>query len=161
MSEIHTLQTTLGPLSIQFTDAKHAYISTGLDNPVTVNRVQYLVECHVYLWSDGVWHIGEEGKNEWEQRQSLYMSRVGWVNYKDAHPSRSAHNKAAQELRLAAHNFAVNNPAIIRDAQREHLREVAEQQDKLYADAMAAAFEIRRQRDQAQVTYADFIQDNY
>jgi len=28
MSETFTLQTTLGPLSIQFTDAKHAYLST-------------------------------------------------------------------------------------------------------------------------------------
>jgi hypothetical protein len=157
MSEIYTLQTTLGPLSIQFTDAKHAYISTGLDNTVTVNRVQYLVRCHVYLWSDGVWHIGEEGKNEWEQRQSLYMTRVGWVNYKDTHPSRSAHNKAAQELRLAAHNFAVNNPAIIRDAQREHLREVAEKLEREYVEALNAADEIRKNRNLAQDAYDKFL----
>ena len=153
MSETFTLQTTLGPLNIQFTDAKHAYISTGRDNAVTVNRVQYSVGCHVYLWSDGAWRIGQEQDEIYLQRQSFHMTRANWFKYKDAHPSKSAWDKAAGEIGLAAHNFAVNNPAVIRDAHREHLREVAEKLEREYTEALLAADEARKQFDLARAAW--------
>jgi len=50
----------------------------GREGPVTVNRVVYAVSAHYYKWSDGKWHLGEEGKDSYH---SLYISRGDWRSF--------------------------------------------------------------------------------
>lgn len=125
----YNLDTRLGPLQITFTEANHAHIHTYNDKPVTAFGVQYAASIHVYLWNDGRFHIGPEyrdryGNGEKEltdayyRRDSLYLSRIG--NICD-HGTQAAWKRIADAIDEAANNFVVNNPAILREAERVKL----------------------------------------
>jgi hypothetical protein len=99
-----TLHTNLGTLQIRFTDKAHAYVHA--EAPLTVLRVEYHVSCHVYLWSDGKWHVGQEAGSDYQRRLCLHMTRANWMKYSDSHPSDAAHKKAGEAITLAVNAFA-------------------------------------------------------
>lgn len=140
--EHYTIPTAFGNLELHFTDGKHVFASTPRGSALTVNRVQYHVGCHIYLWSTGEWQIGNEDVDAYTRRQSLHMTRVDWVKVNDMYPSRAAWDKAASDIWLAVHNFAINNPGIVREAQLEHLRNE-------YDKAEAASIDAKKAYDQA------------
>src|ERR1700721_1718650 len=75
-----------------FADANHNCGGANLSEPerhgpLTINRVQYGVNCHFYLWADGEWRIGMES-GDWSQRyHSLYGSKLTSKGYNDSHMS--------------------------------------------------------------------------
>jgi hypothetical protein len=158
MSEQHQINSKFGALVAVLTDANHAHVSTA-GVGITVNKVEYHVNCHLYRWSDGTWHIGQEGKNQYEQRQSLHMTRKNWVRVNDMYPSRAAFDKAAPEIRQAFVDFVHANPVLATEAQWEHLQDALESAESKYAEALAAADEARKVRDAAQAAFDSFVRE--
>jgi hypothetical protein len=153
MSETHEIKSKFGNLEVVLTEANHAFVSTPRSEGITVNTVTYYVNCHLYRWSTGEWRIGQEGKSEYEQRQSLHLTRKSWTTYRESLPSRAAYNKAAVEIRQAFVDFIHANPQVAEDAEREHLRETLEKFEHEYAEAVQKADEARKARDLAQDAY--------
>ncbi len=155
MSEQHQINSKFGALVAVLTDANHAHVSTA-GVGITVNKVEYHVNCHLYRWSDGAWHIGQEGKNQYEQRQSVHMTRKNWVRVNDMYPSRAAFDKAAPEIRQAFVDFVHANPDTAVVAQRQHLADALEAAEQRHQDAMAKALEALNALHVAQDALANF-----
>ena len=47
----------------------------------TVQGVTHEFSCHLYLWTDRVWRIGEEGNDDYKRRSSLYTNDR-WISRK-------------------------------------------------------------------------------
>lgn len=118
------LTTKYGTREIVVTEATHVHVShDGYEGGTAkylgpVRGINYHVSAHLYRWSDGTWHIGEndgygfnfdilEGTDsskdpkQWDKRQSnassLYMSREG--GFTDA--SKSAREAIGKEIERA------------------------------------------------------------
>lgn len=124
MNERYPLPVVYGPdsMEITFTDATHCYVTYTRTGVQRINQVEYRGNAHLFLWSDGRFRIGQETETSYERRNQLFLNRVDWVKYSQSHASESARDKFASEVEQAVNNFAVNNPGIIQDAQREHLQ---------------------------------------
>jgi hypothetical protein len=60
---------------------------------------------------------------------------------------------------MAVNDFAKANPDAITAAQREHLQDVMEGMEKLYAEAVAQADDARRERDKARAAFETFVKE--
>lgn len=139
MTPAHPLLTAFGKLQIRPTEATHVFVCTAGPDYLIVNKVQYSVNCHLYKWSDGEWRIGMEDKSTYEQRQSLYMTRISWQNAKNVHPSAKTWEKAAAEITTAVQAFVLSNRDVVVAAEREHLKEKMDSAKLTYANACAVA----------------------
>ena len=93
-------------------------------------------------------------KNTYQRHQSLHATRVDWSNINDRYISESARTKLVSEVEQAVTNFLQNNPSIVNDAQREHLRIEMEKAEPKYAEAVAAADEaLKRRRKHSNPSY--------
>jgi hypothetical protein len=154
----HKIETSLGPLYLTFTSADHvcAHTSRQNDSALTVNRVQYSVNAHVYLWSDGTWNLGEEGKDAYQRRQSLHATRFHWIKVSDMYPSQPARDKMTSVVEQAVRNFAVSNAGIIRAAQLQHLQEELEKAEVIERETREAHGTAELARQQAAQALNDF-----
>ena len=161
MSERYPLPTTYGPdsMEIAFTEAAHAYATYTREGVQRINQVEYRGNAHLFLWSDGRFHVGRETENTYEHRQHLFLNRAEWAKYSQSHASESARAKFASEVEIAVNNFYQNNKAIASDAQREHLQDKLEAAETKYAEAVAAADEARKTRIEAQEAFDNFVQE--
>jgi hypothetical protein len=158
MSEQHEIKSKFGALVAVLTDASHAHVSTA-GVGIIVNKVEYHVNCHLYRWTTGEWHIGQEGKNTYGQRQSLHMTRKSWTTVATMYPSKAAYDKAAPEIRQAFVDFVHANPVVTTLAQREHLQDVLESAESKYAEALAAADEALKIRSAARAAFDSFVRE--
>lgn len=123
MDNYFTLQTELGAIRILPTEASHIYVTgLGADSAqLTVNRVEYYVSGHLYLWADGKFYFGREGDRT-SQIHEPYMRKVGVANYNDQHPSQAALRKAREVLTKVVNEWAYANPKAMAEAELERRR---------------------------------------
>jgi hypothetical protein len=154
-AEYHNLSTIFGEgkFTIHVTDATHAYVSTIRNEAITVNRVQVRASAHLFLWADGSWQIGRETENSYEHRMHLYVTRID--NHEGA--SEAIRTKIADQLHTTVTNFLRNNPSIIVEAQREHLRNEMEKAEHVYAEALRIVDKTLVARDAAIDAYTSFV----
>jgi len=153
-AEYHNLSTIFGEgkFTIILTCGTHAHVQTH-GEAITVNRVQVRVSAHLFLWADGSWQIGRETENSYEHRMHLYVTRID--NHEGA--SESIRAKIADQLQTTVTNFLRNNPSIIAEAQREHLRNEMEKAEHVYAEAQRIADKALVARDAAIDAYISFV----
>lgn len=147
----------LATLEIVFTDATHCHVSNPRGGVLKLRGVEYRPSAHFFLWSDNRWHVGRETENSYQQGQHLSVTRANWTKVSDMYASQSARKKIGSEVETAVNNFAVNNPAIILDAHRQHLQDAVERAEHVYADAMEKADAARIARDSAQAQFDQFM----
>src|SRR5258708_35329078 len=76
------VSTKLGHIFITPTEANHLHVSSrdgngSTEKYLTLRGCEYYISAHFYLWKGGSFHLGEEARNEYERRQSLYISNHG------------------------------------------------------------------------------------
>jgi uridine kinase len=139
--------------TIGLTDGTHAFVNVEHGKAVTINRVQYRFNAHLFLQSDGSWKVGREEENSYQKRQHVYASRFD----KYENITEAAREKLIDQLQTSVTNFLRNNPSIIQDAQREHLRAEMEKAEHVYAEAVATADKALVARTAAQEAYEAFL----
>lgn len=149
----------LGALEIVFTDATHCHVSNPRGGVVKVRGVELRPSAHMFLWSDGRWHLGRETENTYQQGQHLSVTRANWTKVSDMYASQSARKKIASEFEVAVNNFALGNPAIIRAAQLEHLHDTMRRAEGKCAEAAQALLEAKTAQEAAQDAYEQFQLD--
>jgi hypothetical protein len=142
--------TSLGPIWIVPTEASHIHASNGsnalngdrslphVHTPFTVRGVEICVSAHLYKWRDGKWRIGREESSAYEQRQSLYLSRLGNWN---TEVSESARKKIADIVTAVVGEWVAQSSAKLQQAEVEHLEDEYEraQNDHLEAQKVERA----------------------
>jgi hypothetical protein len=130
------VETKLGNVWVIPTHGNHIFVSFGKNlnvdeegpengkrhGPLILRGVIYAGSAHFYLWKDGSWNIGEEGKTSYERRCSLYLSKYG-RSYKESDPSESARDTIAGVLIEAVQEWTVNNSSEIESAENRHTQE--------------------------------------
>jgi hypothetical protein len=158
--EKQSLTTKFGTMFATFTSNDHVCISTGDEkgNHFVVNGIAWRLLVHLYRWTDGLFHIGEESKNTYERRMSLHGTRESWTGkYSDAAITQSAREKVAPVIEDHVNTFVTGRPGIVDLAQLEHLTGSLNRADGDYAEAMAAADKARKVRDDARSALDSFI----
>ena len=141
MSERHPLPTVYGTdsMEIAFTEANHAYATYTRDGVQRINQVEYRGSAHLFIWSDGRFHIGRETESSFERRSHLWLSRAAWTNYNKSHASESARAKFASVVELAVNDFFQSNKAIAHAAELEHLQNKLDAASDAYDKAIEVA----------------------
>ena len=147
------LETSIGPIWIVPTEAAHIHASNGsnalngdrslphVHTPFTVRGVEITVSAHFYKWSDGKWRIGREESSTYEQRQSLYLSRLGNWN---TPVSESARMKIYDVLTAAVGDWIAGSGAKLQQAEVEHLEDEYEHAQSAHLDAQKVEREAAR-----------------
>jgi hypothetical protein len=158
MSEKHALPTKYGTMFATFTEANHVCVCTGEEGThFVVNGIAWRLLVHLYKWSDGRFHIGEEGKNSYEHRMSLHGTRESWTGkYSDAAITQSAREKVAPVVENHINTFATSRPHVIEDAELQHLRENIEREQANYDEAVKTANEAKAKLNAAKKAFAKF-----
>lgn len=148
--ESYPLYTKIGVLNATPTDLNHISVMSPSGEFATVNKVTYSVNAHLYRWNDGKFHIGQQDKDTYQHRHSLYMTRHDFTKFTLQPATEPARNKAAQVIEEAIEDFLDKNPYALAFANRDSKRMELESAERAYADAMAAADKLRVARDLAQ-----------
>lgn len=144
------IETKFGALWLTATDGAHICAHNGRnfshatqtweEAPLSVRGVAIGANIHLYRWSDGSWNIGEEGKNTYEHRQSSHLSRTD--NWKKE-VSESARKAINAETERAVREFVAANPAMLNDAETEHLADEVSKAATAMQEAARAYDEAR------------------
>lgn len=155
MSEYESFRvdTTCGEFVITPTANNHIYVGTEYVNGqgAVVFRVEYNVHAHFYLWSDGKWNLGEEGKTAYDQRQAMSMTRHTWQSVRDMYASRAAYNRLAEELDVVVNEWAETHRLEIAKAEVGRVRKLVNDAAKRYNDAKTELYNARENLDQMNV----------
>jgi hypothetical protein len=159
--ENYTVTSSLGPLELTPTDSGHIHASTARNSVSTVRGVDYRVGIHLYIWSDGLFHIGEESKNTYEQRQSLHAVRPYTGTKQDGTPATEpARARIAQVVTDTVKFFVKSCPEALTSAQRLHLEDKMHRAEHDYAEAMNKVLELCKVRDAAQDVFENFVKES-
>lgn len=142
----YKIESPFGNLWVVPTQKDHIYLSCGHNindpkeypegtrqGPLVINKVDYCVNCHFYLWKDGKWHIGMENDNA-SRIGCLYLSKVNYHNPSDRFPW-AAYKKITEQLPLYINQWAMENFDKIALAHLEHLNDVMEKKLQEIHDA--------------------------
>lgn len=120
----YLLQTKFGSIYCKPTQADHIYMDMqgNYGQPcqsITVNNVAMTqVSAHMYLWTDGKFHLGMQKDAEWEQNRSLYTRRSITEDASD-----SARTKLKAELERVVNEWVKDNAPALKEAQYQYLLE--------------------------------------
>lgn len=123
------IETSLGTVKLSPTDKFHIYC-TG---ECTVRGVSISYSIHLYRWSDGVFHCGEEKANDYARSHSLYTSRKSWSGGRyDAVVSASARKKILDVVAPAVNEWIKDNQVDL-DLAQEHAiqRQIEDRQGEI------------------------------
>lgn len=96
------------------TEGNHVFVECG---NLTVNRVEYYMTAHYFLWQDGNFHLGKEEQKPYQQKGNLYMSRKGTMSY----PSESAKKKTIAILDEAVNKWVKESKHLLIDAELKYI----------------------------------------
>lgn len=108
MNELRTAELTTKVLTVELkpTDAKHIFVS----GDATVRGKTKHFNAHLHLWSNGVWHLGNETDSSYNLRHALYPSDL----------TEAFRKTLLDDLVLAVNNWAKNGGgALIEEARVE------------------------------------------
>jgi hypothetical protein len=128
---------------------------------LTLRGVSYYLNAHLHKWADGQWHIGEEGRNDYERRQSAHITRCDWKKTADMYPSHSAAEKIRATIEAAVNAYVKDHPEILTQAQAEHLRAEFVRADAEYTTAWEAAGKARDAREAAKAAMENFLSGDW
>lgn len=148
----YKLETKLGNVWLHPTQADHIYVdfghnlnvaeesATGRHGPLTIRGVVYSGSIHMYLWSDGSWHVGpENAKSDYDRRQSLYMSRYDARTYTGSFPTPAARKSVEEIVPPLVNEWAKANPEALKDAEIEHVSAEYERARETWHEALQAS----------------------
>ena len=152
--------TSLGIIWVFPTDANHIYCDANhhclskniparpLDDrcePLTVNRVEYGTSAHLYKWSDGKFHLGQEKELPYQRINSnLHMSRLNAKTYNESHASEAAKKKVIAVLETEINEWVSKHQDILRHAE---LNKRKEQIESMREQVEHARNELQAQKD--------------
>ncbi len=130
----YVVSTKFGKLSVTPTSANHVYVTTNpgggrVDQllPWTIRGKEHkFITAHLYRWSDGQFHVGEQ-KDNLASYHGLYADTL----------SSAARRLAVPVIESAINNFAIEWTTAFRDAEAESLATAierkTEERDELLA----------------------------
>jgi hypothetical protein len=131
--------TKFGRISLTPTSATHVYATTNpgggrVDQllPWTIRGKEHkFITAHLYRWSDGQFHIGEE-KDSLASYHGLYATSL----------SDAARKTVVPVLESAVNNFANDTPSAFRDAAIEDLNDKIDRLETERAELVAKAHKV-------------------
>ena len=135
------VKTAFCDIVIRPTEYNHIFVEAAPTHILTVRNIDYNFSAHLYLWADGCFYIGREGKNDWERRHSLYMSKYG-VEYRKSEASESARKSVQEEIERKVNLWAIRNKLKIAKAEMRYLREAIASRRATLKELAAAKKEI-------------------
>lgn len=118
----------LGKLNFHPTEKDHIFVES---NNVMCRKIGYQVNAHYYRWKDGKFHLGQEDKDHWRQRQSLYIHRNDWR----LNVSEPARKSILTALNGVVDTWVQNNGEALNIAQSVHVETAISNREALIKEA--------------------------
>lgn len=117
------LPTEFGVMRYAVTDARHVFIGTKQGHEtITLRGVEYHFNVHLFLGADGRWTTSQPGRNEYEARQNLRLTKKNAPYNKDQ-ASDTARKTVLAEVAASWEQFYSKNRSVSRDAELAHVND--------------------------------------
>lgn len=136
----HIIETKFGRVELALTGDNHIHVGTiyvngGGTNPLTIRNKPYTFSGHYYKWSDGLYHLGQQKDQPWEQMKNAYVTRLDLMGMQ---ATDSVKTLAVLEMTNELQNWVAANPEAMHEADKVRTKELIERKSQDITEARQA-----------------------